>query len=191
MIFIEDWSVWASLFLYICDMIDKKVQMMDAGMVLFTSEKPFGTVLGGIKAELTKLGKVKRANEMLPEELPDTTGECDLFVDWSTPLRWRAVSCRLEDAGLVGKNADGEEIRRYALCVKEGNKNRRGKVVVTLLLAVIFIALGIVSIDGVAGIFTVLTGSVFAIAIVILALRPSVKAQKAVMDLLETARGAK
>ena len=172
-------------------MIDKKVQMMDAGMVLFTSEKPFGTVLGGIKAELTKLGKVKRANEMLPEELPDTTGECDLFVDWSTPLRWRAVSCRLEDAGLVGKNADGEEIRRYALCVKEGNKNRRGKVVVTLLLAVIFIALGIVSIDGVAGIFTVLTGSVFAIAIVILALRPSVKAQKAVMDLLETARGAK
>ena len=120
-------------------MIDKKVQMMDAGMVLFTSEKPFGTVLGGIKAELTKLGKVKRANEISPDELPDTTGECDLFVDWSTPLRWRAISCRLEDAGLVGTNADGEETRRYALCVKEGNKNRKGKVLVTLLLAVILL----------------------------------------------------
>ena len=91
----------------------------------------------------------------------------------------------------MGTNADGEEIRRYALCVKEGNKNRKGKVAVTLLLAVIFIALGIFSIDGVAGIFTVLFGSVFVIAIVILALRPSVKAQNAVRDLLETAREAK
>ena len=172
-------------------MIDKKVQMMDAGMVLFTSEKPFGTVLGGIKAELTKLGKVKRANERSTDELPDTTGECDLFVDWSTPLRWRAISCRLEDAGLVGTNADGEETRRYALCVKEGNKNRKGKVLVTLLLAVIFIALGIFSIDGVAGIFTVLFGSVFVVAIVILALRPSAKAQKVVRDLLEVVREAK
>ena len=189
--FIEDWPAWTSLFLYICGMIDKKVQMMDAGMVLFTSEKPFGTVLGGIKAELAKLGKVKRANEISPDELPDTTGECDLFVDWSTPLRWRAISCRLEDAGLVGTNADGEETRRYALCVKEGNKNRKGKVLVTLLLAVIFIALGIFSIDGVAGIFTVLFGSVFVVAIVILALRPSAKAQKVVRDLLEVVREAK
>ena len=173
-------------------MIDKKVQMMDAGMVLFTSEKPFGTVLGGVKAELTKLGKVKRSNEILPEELPDTAGECDLFVDWSTPLRWRAISCRLEDAGLAGTNADGEEIRRYALCVKEGNKNREGKVVVTLLLTVIFIALGIFSsMDGGAGIFTVLFGCAFAIAIIILALRPSVKAQRAVRDLLETVRETK
>ena len=30
-------------------MIDRKVQMMDAGMVLFQTEKPFGTVLGVIK----------------------------------------------------------------------------------------------------------------------------------------------
>ena len=172
-------------------MIDKKVQMMDAGTVLFTSEKPFGTVLGGIKAELTKLGDVKRSNEISLEELPETTGECDLFVDWSTLLRWRAISCRLEDAGLVGTNADGEETRRYALCVKEGNKNRKGKVVVTLLLAVIFIVLGILSMDGAAGIFTVLPGSVFVIALVIIALRPSVKAQKAVRNLLETVREAK
>ena len=31
-----------------------KTQMMDAGMTLFTSEKPFGTVLGGIKMEMSK-----------------------------------------------------------------------------------------------------------------------------------------
>ena len=61
----------------------------------------------------------------------------------------------------------------------------------TLLLAVIFIALGIFSMDGVAGIFTLLFGSVFVIAIVIFALRPSVKAQKAVRNLLEVARQAK
>ena len=172
-------------------MIDRKVQMMDAGMVLFMSEKPFGTVLGGIKVELTKLGDVKKSNEISPEEIPDTTGECDLFVDWSTSLRWRAISCRLEDAGLVGTNADGEETRRYALCVKEGNKNRKGKIAVTLLLAVIFIALGIFGMDGVPGIFTVLVGVAFAVAIVILGLRPSVKAQIAVRNLLETARDAK
>lgn len=172
-------------------MIDRKVQMMDAGMVLFTSEKPFGTVLGGIKAELTKLGKVKRANEISPEELPDTTGECDLFVDWSTPLRWRAISCRLEDAGLVETNADGEEIRRYALCLKEGNKNRKCKVAVVLLLAVISIALGISGIGGIPGIFTVALGFIASVAILILGLRPSVKAQKTVRDLLEVAREAK
>ncbi len=178
-------------FLYICGMIDRKVQMMDAGMVLFTSEKPFGTVLGGIKAELTKFGDVKRSNEISPDELPDTTGECDLFVDWSTPLRWRAISCRLEDAGLVGHNPEGEEIRRYALCVKEGNKNRQTKVAVTLLLAMVSIALGISGMDGVPGAFTVLPSLVLAAAIVFFALRPSVEAQKTVRSLLETTREAK
>ena len=172
-------------------MIDKKVQMMDAGMVLFTSEKPFGTVLGGIKAEMTKLGDVKRSNEISPDELPDTTGECDLFVDWSSPLRWRAISCRLEDAGLVGHNPDGEEIRRYALCLKEGDKNGKGKVSAVLFFAVIAIAIGIYGIDGVPGIFTVPAGIVLAVCVVILGLRPSVKAQNAVRNLLATAREAK
>ncbi len=172
-------------------MIDKKVQMMDAGMVLFTSEKPFGTVLGGIKAELTKLGDVKRANEIPPDELPDTTGECDLFVDWSTPLRWRAISCRLEDAGLAGHNSDGEEIRRYALCLKEGDKNRKGKVAVVLLFAMMLIALGIFGIDGVPGIFTVPVGIALAVCVVIFGLRPSVKAQKSVRNILDVAREAK
>lgn len=187
----EDWPVWVSLFLYICAMIDRKVQMMDAGMVLFASEKPFGTVLGGIKAELAKYGDVKRSNEITSEELPDTTGECDLFLDWSTPLRWRAISCRLEDAGSVGMNPDGKEIRRYAACFKEGNKNRKGKVMVVLALAILCLILGICGIDGVPGIFTVICGVAAAIFIVIMGLRPSVKAQKAVKDLMEIVRDAK
>ena len=39
-------------------MADKTVQMMDAGMRLFDTEKPYGTVLGGIKTEMSKYGKV-------------------------------------------------------------------------------------------------------------------------------------
>lgn len=172
-------------------MIDKKVQMMDAGMVLFTSEKPFGTVLGGIKAELTKLGDVKRSNEISIDELPDTTGECDLFVDWSSPLRWRAISCRLEDAGLVGHNSDGEEIRRYAVSFKEGNKNRKGKVLLVLVAVAALILWGIAGVDGIPGIFTVSLGAAFAGGLLILCLRPSVKAQNVIRNLIETVREAK
>ena len=172
-------------------MIDKKVQMMDAGMVLFTSEKPFGTVLGGIKAELTKLGDVKRSNEISMDELPDTTGECDLFVDWSSPLRWRAISCLLEDAGLVGHNSDGEEIRRYAVSFKEGNKNRKGKVLAVLAAVVALILWGIAGVDGIPGIFTVSLGAALAAGLLILCLRPSVKAQNVIRNLIETVKEAK
>ncbi len=172
-------------------MIDNNVQMMDAGMVLFTSEKPFGTVLGGIKAELTKLGDVKRANEISMDELPETTGECDLFVDWSSPLRWRAISCRLEDAGLVGHNSDGEEIRRYAVSFKEGNKNRKGKVLAVFVAVVTLIIWGNVGVDGVPGIFTVTLGIAFAVGLLILCLRPSVKAQNVIRNLIGTVRDAK
>ena len=62
-------------------MIDKRIQMMDAGMRLFQTEKPFGTVLGGIKTEMAKYGKVLRANEIDPSRLPDSTGESDIFLD--------------------------------------------------------------------------------------------------------------
>lgn len=172
-------------------MIDKKVQMMDAGMTLFTSEKPFGTVLGGIKAEMSKYGTVKKLNEIKPDEIPDTTGECDLFLDWSTPFRWRAVSCRLEDAGLVGKNSEGEEIRRYAASFKEGNKNRGGKVLLLVSLAAVAVIFGIIGIDGVPGIFTIILGVAVAAGILILGLRPSVKAQEAVKSLMNIVAQAK
>ncbi len=168
-----------------------KTQMMDAGMTLFTSEKPFGTVLGGIKMEMSKYGAVRRANEISAEEIPDTTGECDLFVDWSTPLRWRAISCRLEDAGPAGTNAEGAELRRYAASFKEGNKNRVAKVVIVLALAAALVALGVIGVKGVPGIFTVLAGIAAAAALVILGLRPSVKAQQAIKDLMETVSKAK
>ena len=107
-----------------------KTQMMDAGMALFTSEKPFGTVLGGIKMEMSKYGAVRRANEISAEEIPDTTGECDLFVDWSTPLRWRAISCRLEDAGPAGTNAEGAELRAI-------DGGGRGRVVAARVVAAV------------------------------------------------------
>ena len=123
-------------------MIDRKVQMMDAGMVLFQTEKPFGTVLGGIKTELLKYGKVLRRNEFNESELPETTGECDLFLDWSAPLRKRYISVRLEDAGTVGKTEDGEDIHRYAACLKEGNRCTATRLV---------LAVGLVLLCGITG----------------------------------------
>lgn len=172
-------------------MIDKKVQMMDAGMMLFTSEKPFGTVLGGIKTEMAKYGDVKRFNEISSDSVPDTTGECDLFLDWSTPFRWRAISCKLEDAGEADRNENGDEVRRYAASFKEGNKNRGFKVVLILTLAAAVIVLGLVGLDGVPGIFTVAASIVVAATLLVFCLRPSPKAQKAVRDLMDIVSRAK
>ena len=172
-------------------MIDKKVQMMDAGMTLFTSEKPFGTVLGGIKTEMSRYGAVKRPGEISLDSVPDTTGECDLFLDWSTPFRWRAISCKLEDAGPAGTNSEGDEVRHYAASFKEGNKNRKGKVVSVLALAVLSIAVGMIGIDGIPGIFTVAAGLLVAAFVLVFGLRPSKNAQKAVKDLMRIISEAK
>ena len=73
-------------------MIDRNVQMMDAGMRLFESEKPLGTVLGGIKNEMGRYGRLMRRNEIDPEELPATTGDCDLFLDRSTRFKSKYLS---------------------------------------------------------------------------------------------------
>ena len=172
-------------------MIDKKVQMMDAGMTLFTIAKPFGTVLGGIKTEMSKYGDVKRPNEISADSVPDTTGVWDLFLDWSTPFRWRAISCRLEDAGSAGRNEDGEEIRRYAASFKEGNKNRGLKVALILALAAAVIVLGAVGLDGVPGIFTIAASVVVAGFLLVFGLRPSTKAQDAVVNLMDIISKAK
>ena len=172
-------------------MIDKKVQMMDAGMTLFTSAKPFGTVLGGIKTEMSKYGDVKRSNEISADSVPDTTGECDLFLDWSTPFRRRAVSCRLEDAGPAGRNVGGEDLRRYAVSFKEGNKNRGFKVACVLALAAAVIVLGVIGLDGVPGIFTIAASIAVAAGVLIFGLRPSPKAQKAVVRLMDIISQAK
>ncbi len=172
-------------------MLDRKTQMMDAGMVLFETEKPFGTVLGGLKTELAAYGRVLRGDEIRKDEIPDSTGECDLFLDWSTPIRWRCVSCRLEDVGHAGQTAEGEEIRRYAVSFKEGCRNRRSRILVTQTLAAALIILGFVGIPGIPSVFTVIAGFAAAFVLEYLALRPSVKSQKMVAGLLKIASQAK
>lgn len=159
-------------------MIDKRVQMMDAGMALFQTAKPFGTVLGGIKAEMERHGKVLRRNELKAEDLPEGTGDCDLVLDWSSWLRKRLIACVLEEAGEAGKTSDGETIHRYAASFKEGNKNTVARVVICCLKAAVFIALGIIGIRPVPRAVTILAGLAIAVYIFIIGLKPSVKAQR-------------
>ena len=123
-------------------MIDRNTQMMDAGMRLFDSEKPFGTVLGGIKTELGLYGKVLRTNEIEDKILPPSAAGCDLFLDRSTKYKWKYLSCTLEDAGTIGKTPDGENIHRYAVSLKEGNKNSNVGLYVALALVLIWAMLG-------------------------------------------------
>lgn len=138
-------------------MIDRKVQMMDAGMRFFESEKPLGTVLGGIKNEMGRYGRLMRRNEIDPEELPATTGDCDLFLDRSSRFKSKYLSCRVEDAGTVGKTADGEEIHRYAASLKEGNRNTNVGLYVHLALIIIWAMLGWFLSEGNAWIVLVFT----------------------------------
>ena len=138
-------------------MIDRNVQMMDAGMRLFESEKPLGTVLGGIKNEMGRYGRLMRRNEIDPEELPATTGDCDLFLDRSTRFKSKYLSCRVEDAGTVGKTADGEEIHRYAASLKEGNRNTNVGIYIHLALIIIWAMLGWFLSEGNAWIVLVFT----------------------------------
>ena len=123
-------------------MIDRNTQMMDAGMRLFDSEKPFGNVLGGIKTELGLYGKVLRTNEIEDKILPPSAAGCDLFLDRSTKYKWKYLSCTLEDAGTIGKTPDGEDIHRYAVSLKEGNKNTNTGIYVHLALVIIWAMLG-------------------------------------------------
>ena len=102
--------------------LDKKAQMMDAGTAFFKAKDGFGSVLGQIKAEMEVHGKVWKASETNMEDMPFSTKEYDLFLDFSTIWRNRYISCRLEDAGDTGRlTQDGEAIRKYAASFKEGN----------------------------------------------------------------------
>lgn len=136
--------------------IDRKAQMMDAGTALFESEKGFGTSLGQVKAEMKTFGKVYdvtddpseianggkfNENMVSLHDLPVSTSDCDLFLDFSTIWRKRYISCKFEDAGTTGKyTSDGEEIRRYAATFKEGNRSshlRAGTHIVLILFMII------------------------------------------------------
>ena len=123
-------------------MADKTVQMMDAGMRLFDTEKPYGTVLGGIKTEMSKYGKVLRAKELEGVVLPDACTGCDLCLDRSTKYKTKYISCTLEDAGTVGTTEEGEQIHRYAASLKEGNNNTNTGIYVHLALVIIWAMLG-------------------------------------------------
>lgn len=123
-------------------MIDSTVHMMDAGMRLFETEKPFGTVLGGIKTEMAQFGRVLRTNEIDRDALPAAAADCDLFLDRSSRFKSRYITCKVEDAGIVGKTADGEDIHRYAASLKEGNKNTNVGIYVAAALIIIWGMLG-------------------------------------------------
>lgn len=112
-----------------------KVQMMDAGMTLFESEQNYGNALGQVKAELEVYGNVLKPCELADAALPESTGDCDLFLDWSTFWRVRYISCHLESAGEIQR--DGKTFYRYAATFKEGNRSTmfRGTAMLIFLLA--------------------------------------------------------
>ena len=110
---------------------DKKAQMMDAGMVLFPSDEPFGRVLGMVKTAMTPYGKVWRKTDLEGSVLPDSLPEFDLFLDRSTPWRKRYISAWVSDAG------DG----RYALTFREGNRST-GLRAATFILLIFACVLG-------------------------------------------------
>lgn len=164
-------------------MIDKTTQMMDAGMRLFETEKPFGTVLGGIKTEMAKYGKVLRPNEIVDSELPGASIGSDLFLDRSTRYKAKYISCSLEEAGTVGTTPEGETIHRYAASLKEGNKNTKVGIYVACSLVIIWAMLGWFVSGGSGWIALVFT--VIGIFGAWRMLRPSKDNRETVSDLLE------
>ena len=117
--------------------LDKKAQMMDAGTAFFKTKNGFGSVLGQVKAEMEVYGKVWEASETKMEDMPFSTKEYDLFLDFSTIWRNRYISCRLEDAGDTGRfTQEGEAIRKYAASFKEGNTGTKLRGYVHALLII-------------------------------------------------------
>ena len=103
--------------------------MLDAGMTLFKSGENFGNTLGQVKAEMEVYGKVLKPSEIADVVLPESTGDCDLFLNWSTFWRIRYISCHLESSG------DG-----YAATFKEGNRSTTFRGIVMALLLLFFAA---------------------------------------------------
>ena len=172
-------------------MIHKNVQMMDAGCVLFQTEKPYGIVLGGVKREMEKFGKVLRKTEFNPEDLPETTGDCDLFLDWSAWHRLRCIACKVEDAGIVGKTDEGEEIHRYAATFKEGNANAPIRKKFAWGHAILLILVSIFIKFPMPRPLAIIIAIVLGIGTVILLLRPSQIAQRAIRTLCSIIAQAK
>lgn len=172
-------------------MIEKRVQMMDAGMRLFQTEKPFGTVLGGIKTEMAKYGAVLRANETDPSMFPETIGEYDLFLDWSSATKYRYISCKLEDAGEVGATDEGEAIHRYAVMLKEGNRNKPLNTLLAIAIFLVFLALAFIIGKGHPSFWLVLIFLALGCLTAFRLLRPSKEATALIGKLLDIFKEAK
>lgn len=129
---------------YMKNSFDNKAQMMDAGTAFFTSKEGYGSVLGQIKAEMAVFGKVLSGHEIEPAALPYSTKECDLFLDFSTIFRNRYISCKLEDGGSTGeKTEEGEDIRRYAAVLKEGNTGTKLREWLFILIILLLLGCGV------------------------------------------------
>ncbi len=121
--------------------LNRKAQMMDAGTALFESKDGYGSVLGQVKAELKEFGSIGTPDDLPEGAVPPSTAEFDLFLDYSTPWRYRYISCRVEDAGDTGRTTDdGEPIRRYAITFKEGNRSTWLRILVHLIIMAAFLA---------------------------------------------------
>jgi hypothetical protein len=173
------------------NMLHKHVQMMDAGCVLFQTEKPYGIVLGGVKREMERYGRVLRRTEFSPDDVPETTGDCDLFLDWSAWHRVRCIACKLEDAGTVGRTEEGEEIHRYAASFKEGNANTPVRKVIAWGAAILLLLVSIFIKFPIPRALAIIIAIAIGIFLVIEMLRPSRKAQNAIRSFCETLKEAK
>ncbi|MCR5002911.1 MAG: hypothetical protein K5984_00930 [Bacteroidales bacterium] len=161
-------------------MIDKNVQMMDAGMAMFDSEAGFGEVIGMTKSEMMRLGgKIyevsdsdggKFSTTIPPKDLPDSTAECDLFLDWSSSFRKRYISARIEAAGE----------NRYVIRFKEGNKSATLRNLMYSILG----AYGIFGLILGADALGRLSGVALALFSVYMWMKPSARARKAAEELI-------
>ena len=165
--------------------IDRKAQMMDAGTALFRMEGGFGTALGQVKAEMAEFGQVRSVSDapvdqrharehVCDRDLPASTAHCDLFLDYSTPWRYRYISCLLEESGESGA---------YAATFKEGNRSTPLRAAAHILGSLLFLVLPLLS---KAGGWLWLPGIVLSLCCLYDWLRPSRRAQQVVQTLIQT-----
>jgi len=160
---------------------DQNVFMMDAGIALMNIEGGFGEAIGQAKVELKPYGEVYRVSDtdggkfdqtISADNLPTTTGDCDLFLDYSTILRRRYISAKVEFAGE----------NRYAIRIKEGNKNAPLRDFFTLAIAAygfIVLLMGIGIIRKLIGVGLIVLG-------LYLWLKPSSKATSKAKEIIDT-----
>ena len=107
--------------------IDKTVKMLDSGTALLCHSGGFGPMLGQVRAELLDFGtsifSSKDCSSM--GNFPPSGGEgWDFFLDFSSALRKRYISCTVFDAGDTGRvDSEDRPIRKYAVEIRSGWKD--------------------------------------------------------------------